>query len=355
MKNNTPFKGRGSMVNPGSRFVSRHYEASEEPQPDDWESERPNVTRFVTENPRTILNEVRSPDLPEAYSLNPYQGCEHGCVYCYARPTHEYYGYSAGLDFETIIHYKPTAPRLLEKALNAPGYTVKPLMLSGNTDCYQPAERHFRITRQLLEICLQYRHPVSLITKNALILRDLDVLRELAERRLVHVNISLTTLNEDLRLKFEPRTATGRRRLETMEKLAAAGIPVRCLMGPVIPFLNSEEMPQILKGAADAGALDAGYILVRLNGVVRTIFESWLRTHYPDKAERVLNTIAATHGGRVDDYRVGVRMRGEGAFAESLARLFKALHRKYFSGRAMPAYNMKAFVPRCGRPMSLFE
>lgn len=354
MIENTSFKGRGSFINPGSRFVARHYDSFDASQTDEWEDLKAPVTRHVAEHPRTILNIVKSPDLPEAYSLNPYQGCEHGCVYCYARPTHEYYGYSAGLDFETIIHYKPDAPRLLEKAFNAPSYTVKPIMLSGNTDCYQPAERSFRITRKLLEVCLAYRHPVSLITKNALILRDLDILMELAQRRLVHVNISLTTLNEDLRRKLEPRTATGLRRLETLAKLAESGIPVRCLIGPVIPFLNSVEIPSILKSAADAGAADAGYILIRLNGSVKGIFESWLRTHYPDRAERVLNAIAQTHGGQTEDYRFGKRMRGEGAFAESLARLFQALYRKYFSGSGLPPYNLNAFIPRSGRQLSLF-
>jgi len=354
LSENTWHKGRGSLINPASRFRTRRYGSVEALQPDAWEDSKGPVTRYVVEHPKSVINVVSSPDLPEAYSLNPYQGCEHGCVYCYARPTHEFYGYSAGLDFETVVHYKPLAPQLLEKAFNTPGYVVKPLMLSGNTDCYQPAERTFRITRQILKLCLAYRHPVSIITKNALILRDLDLLKELTDLQLVHVNLSITTLNEDLRLKLEPRTATGKRRLETLEKLAAVGVPVRCLMGPVIPFLNSDEMPTVLKNAADAGAADAGYIMVRLNGSVREIFESWLRTHYPDRAERVLSAIAQTHGGQTEDYRFGIRMRGEGAFAESLAQLFQALYRKYFSGRGMPAYNLNAFIPRSGKQLSLF-
>ncbi|MCS6982532.1 MAG: radical SAM protein, partial [Flavobacteriales bacterium] len=244
-----PSRGRGSSTNPGSRFVAQRYEPDGELPPDPWEEEIERDTRLVPEHPKRILNPVTSPDLPDAWGLNPYQGCEHGCVYCYARPTHEYYGYSAGLDFESIIHYKPNAPELFEKEINRVGYKVKPLMLSGNTDCYQPAERRLRLTKKILELCLQYNHPVGIITKNALVLRDLDVLAPLASKGLVHVNISLTTLDEDLRRKMEPRTATGQRRLETISRLSAAGVPVRCLIGPVIPFLNSQELPQLLKSA----------------------------------------------------------------------------------------------------------
>ncbi|MCS6982542.1 MAG: radical SAM protein, partial [Flavobacteriales bacterium] len=244
-----PSRGRGSPINPGSRFVAHRYEPDGDLPSDTWEDELNRDTRLIPEHPKRILNPVISPDLPDAWGLNPYQGCEHGCVYCYARPTHEYYGYSAGLDFESIIHYKPNAPELFEKEINRVGYKVKPLMLSGNTDCYQPAERQLQLTRKILEICLQYNHPVGIITKNALVLRDLDVLVPLASKALVHVNISLTTLNEDLRRKMEPRTATGQRRLETISRLSAAGVPVRCLIGPVIPFLNSQELPQLLKSA----------------------------------------------------------------------------------------------------------
>lgn len=345
---------RGSQINPGSRFVARHQAPPEDYMPEDWEAASGEVTTLIPEYPRQILNEVASSDLPDTYSVNPYQGCEHGCVYCYARPTHEYYGYSAGKDFETHIHYKPSAPELLESVLNKPSYRLKPLMLSGNTDCYQPSERKLEITRRILEICLRYRHPLGIITKNRLILRDLDLLHELAGHGLVHVNISLTTFREGLRRQLEPRTVSGAKRLDTLHRLSLAGVPVRCLMGPVIPFLNSDEMPEIYRRAAEAGALDVGYILVRLNGTVKKIFEDWLQRFYPDKAQRVLAHIAASHGGSVEDYRPGIRMQGEGPFAENLAQLHKTLKNKFFQGRHMPDYNLQAFAPRAGRVQTLF-
>src|SRR5690606_27322940 len=252
-----------------------------------------------------------SPDVGMFYSMNPYQGCEHGCIYCYARNTHEYYGYSAGLDFERKIMVKKNAPELLRKFLLRPGWKCVPIGLSGNTDCYQPAERRYGLTRKLLEVCLEFNQPVGLITKNAGMMRDRDILSRLAERNLVSVIVTVTSLNEELRRVMEPRTTTAQQRLRLIREGTAAGIRMGVMVGPVIPGLNDHELHDILKAASEAGAVFSAYTFVRLNGAVGLLFHDWLHRHFPDRAEKVWNLISSGHGGKVNDSRWGTRMRGE--------------------------------------------
>jgi DNA repair photolyase len=295
---------------------------------------------------------VDSPDLGFVYSMNPYQGCEHGCIYCYARNTHEYYGFSAGLDFESKIVVKKNAARLLEQELLKPSWNAVPIMLSGNTDCYQPLEKKWGITRQLLKVMARYRHPVSIISKNGLVVRDIDLLQDLAADNLVHVYISITTLNEELRRAMEPRTASGIKRLKTVEELAKANIPVGIMNAPIIPGLNHHEIPAILKAAADHGARNAGMTIVRLNGAIGKIFEDWLQKNFPDRFEKVWNQICSMHGGNVNDSQFGRRMRGDGNIADVIHQLFRTSKKKYFADKSMPAYDLTKF--RKGGNLSLF-
>lgn len=340
---NGPVKGRGAVIQPPNRFQRMHYalihpEGIDEPDATD----RP--TTFLEVHARTILNRVEASDLPFTWSLNPYQGCEHGCSYCYARPTHEYWGYSAGRDFEQVVLLKRNAPALLEQALRSPRWVVDPVMIAGATDPYQPVERRERITRGLLEVFLAYRHPVGLITKNALVLRDLDLLAELAAQRLVTVAISLTTLEEDLRRRLEPRTSTAAQRLRAIEELSCAGVPVYVMVAPIIPGLNDSEVPALLKAAADAGARSAGYTVLRTNGPVEQVFRQWLQDHRPERAAKVIAQVSAVHGGAMNDSRPGVRMRGEGPFAEGIRRLFHVMRKRYFAGRSIPELDRTAFT-----------
>ncbi|TFV94154.1 PA0069 family radical SAM protein [Algoriphagus kandeliae] len=336
------FKGRGAQVQSGNRFltqqiVTEHMEGLDEPlyvQP---------KTEVRIDHPKTIVNPINSPDLGLSFSLNPYQGCEHGCIYCYARNSHEYYGFTAGLDFETKLMAKPNAPKLLEKRLLSKSWKASPISLSGNTDCYQPLEKEMGITRELLKVFARYRHPVGLITKNSLILRDLDLLQDLASENLVQVYISITTLEEDLRRKMEPRTASAKKRLSTLEALAKANIPVAVMNAPIIPGLNHYEIPQILKAASDAGALGAGYTVVRLNGQLEQIFSDWLQKNYPDRFNKVMNQIAELHGGNVNDSQFGRRMKGEGPIAECIRQLFNQARKRYFKNKSLPKFNLKAF------------
>ncbi|HCW09263.1 MAG TPA: radical SAM protein [Cytophagales bacterium] len=309
-------------------------------------------TQIFFENPKKIINKIESPDLAGMFSLNPYQGCEHGCIYCYARNTHEYYGFSAGLDFESKIIVKKNAPEILEQQLMSKNWNAAPIMLSGNTDCYQPQEKKLEITRKILQVFGKYRHPVSLITKNSLIERDIDVLSDLAKDNLVHVMISITTLNEELRRKMEPRTASSLKRLKTVEALANANIPVGIMNAPLIPGLNHHEIPEVLKAAADHGALTAGMTIVRLNGSIGKIFEDWLQKNFPDRFEKVWNQICSMHEGNVNDSQFGRRMRGDGNVADAIHQLFRVSKKKYFSGREMPAYDLTKF--RKGGTLSLF-
>jgi DNA repair photolyase len=348
-----PVKGRGSGVQPANRFLRGsqgivHWEGIDEPM----EVSRP--TRYLIEEPRTIVNRVNSPDLPFVYSMNPYQGCEHGCAYCYARPTHEYWGYSAGLDFEQVILVKRNAPELLERQLRHRKWEVAPISISGATDPYQPIERKERITRNLLEVALAFKQPVAVITKNALVLRDADLLGQLAALGLAQVAISLTTLDEDLRRVLEPRTSTGSNRLHAIRELTGAGVPVMAMVAPIIPALNEHELPALLEAAAAAGALNAGYTVLRANGAVAQVFEAWLRMHFPERAEKILAQTRELHGGQVNDGRAGRRMRGEGVFAQNINRLFNVLRRRHFPEAATPALRCDLFKPPPKGQLGLF-
>jgi DNA repair photolyase len=335
-------KGRGAQINTRNRFekterVLQHFEAIDE-LPD-----LGGKTQFFEEHPKSVLNRNDSPDLPFTYSLNPYQGCEHGCTYCYARNVHQYWGYSAGIDFEQKIIVKPDAARVLRKHFESRSYVPESISLSGNTDCYQPAERKFKITRSLLEVFLECRHPVGIITKNGLILRDLDILGEMAKMNLVHVMISITTLDESLRLLMEPRTSTAQNRLRVVRALTDAGVPTGVMTAPIIPGLNSDEIPALVEQATAHGALAAGYTILRLNGSVKDIFHDWLYKNFPDAADKVWNQVSECHGGQVNDSRSGTRMRGEGKIAESIRQLFHLSVKKHLAGRKFPDYDYSGF------------
>lgn len=348
------FKGRGAQLNVSNKFLKNRYDQEEQEGLDEplLSDEK---TQILFEHPKKIVNPVKSPDIPGMYSMNPYQGCEHGCIYCYARNTHEYWGYSAGLDFERKIIAKPNAPQLLEKQLMNKNWIVSPIMFSGNTDCYQPVERKLKITRQMLEVLLKFRHPASMITKNSLILRDIDILQEMAKLKLVHVMVSITSLREDLRLKMEPRTATAKNRLKVIEQLNKVGVPAGVMTAPIIPGLNSDEIPELIKAAADHGATAAGYTIVRLNGAIGEIFTDWIRKNFPDRADKVLNQIAEVHGGTLNDSRYGKRMGGEGNIAQAIHQLFTMAKRKYLSGRDRFEYDLTVFRrPGETKQMELF-
>ena len=345
-------KGRGAQINPDNPF--HEFLRAKDPRvfvdPED-----PTVrTKYIQTHAKTILNKVESPDIGMAWSMNPYQGCEHGCVYCYARNTHTYWGYSAGLDFETNILVKKNAPALLAKKLRSRKWKPMPIMLSGNTDCYQPIEQKLKITRQILEVLWQFRHPVGIITKSHLVTRDLDILQQMAAHDLVKVAVSINTLNEDLRLKLEPRTASAKKRLDTVQQLSSAGIPVNVMVAPIIPGLNEHEAFEIVQAASEAGASGAYHILVRLNGDVYEIFNDWVRTNFPDRADKVINKIKSTHGGKVNDSRFGVRMRGEGAIAESIANQMAMARKLYLKDRKTPDYNLDLYPQFRDPQMSLF-
>ncbi|MCX2476420.1 PA0069 family radical SAM protein [Pedobacter sp. MC2016-05] len=319
---NKYFKGRGAQVNPHNKFLKDVYVKEHDEGIDDWE-ESDRKTSFIFENSKSIVNKVDSPDVGMAYSLNPYQGCEHGCTYCYARNSHQYWGYSAGLEFERKIIVKKDAPLLFKKFLEKKGWDAATISLSGNTDCYQPAERKFKLTRQLLEIALEYKQPIGMITKNSLILRDRDILQEMAKLNLCMVYVSINSLNEDLRQVMEPRTTTAKQRLKIVEDLSKAGIPMGVMVAPLVPGLSDHEIPTILKAVANAGAIKSGYTIVRLNGAIGQIFEDWLRKNFPDRFDKVWHMIQSCHGGAVNDSRFEDRMRGEGNIAKMISDNFK--------------------------------
>lgn len=352
-QNDSYFKGRGAQINPHNRFlkhkaVEEHYEQIDEAL---LQEEK---TEIIFTHPKTILNRVDSPDI-QGLSMNPYQGCEHGCIYCYARNTHEYWGYSAGLDFERKIIVKENAAEILAKELSKPKHVPEPIMFSGNTDCYQPVERKLGITRKMLEVLLKYKHPASMITKNSLIRRDIDILSEMAKLRLIHVMVSITGLDESMRMKLEPRTATYKQRLETIRALSEAGIPVGVMTAPIIPGINSHEIPGIIKAAAEAGARTAGYTIVRLNGAIGEIFRDWLQKNFPDRADKVWHQVQSCHGGKVNDSRYGTRMRGEGPIAESIRNLHKVARERFLPASDRFEYDLSLFDRRAGdTQMSLF-
>jgi DNA repair photolyase len=352
-ENNEFFKGRGAQVNTHNKFlknkyVLEHIEGLDEPLLEN------SATQLFEESPKKIVSESNSPDLSHMHSINPYQGCEHGCIYCYARNSHEYYGFSAGLDFERKIIVKRNAPQLLEQYFNKKNYEPVCIVLSGNTDCYQPIERRLKITRGLLEVFLKYRNPVSFITKNNLILRDLDIISELAKLNLVHVNVSITSLDEQLRQKLEPRTVTATGRLAVIQKLSQQNVPVRVMAAPIIPGLNSNEVPNIIKAAADRGALSAGFTIVRLNGSIAEIFTDWVHKAFPDRADKILNMIRSCHDGKLNDSNFGRRMSGEGKVAESIHQMFRMATNRFLAGRVMPEFDYTLFTPRNGKQTSMF-
>ena len=336
------FKGRGAQVNPNNKFLKNQYSQEHIEGLDDGFLQK-EKTEVIYTYPKTIINKVESTDIGLGYSLNPYQGCEHGCLYCYARNTHEYWGYSAGLDFERKIIVKKNTIELLEKTFSNKKWKPEPIILSGNTDCYQPIERELEITRKILQTCLKYKHPVAIITKNALITRDLDILTELAKHNLVHVMISITGTDEKVRQLLEPRTATYKSRMATVEALAKNNIPCGVMVAPIIPGINNHEIPDILEQAGNAGATSAGITIVRLNGAVEHIFKDWLIKNFPDKADKVWNQICECHGGKVSDTRKGVRMRGEGKIAESIMQLFKLSRERFIKTNGKFEFNLRDF------------
>lgn len=353
IENNEFFKGRGAQINTHNKFLKNKYVADHQEGIDELMMQN-SATQILEEHPKNIVSKSNSPDLPFMLSINPYQGCEHGCLYCYARNSHEYYGFSAGLDFERKIIVKRNAAALLEEYFNRKGYTPSVIMMSGNTDCYQPIERKLKITRSLLKVFLKYRHPVSIISKNNLIGRDTDILEELARLDLVHVAVTLNSLDESLRQKLEPRTVTGQSRIRLITRLTGLNIPVRLMCAPIIPGLNSDEIPAVIKAAADAGAASASYTLVRLNGAIAGVFTDWVQKAYPDRAEKVLHMIASCHGGKLNDSRWGTRMRGEGNIAESIDQLFRISVNKYMKNRSLRPLNMNLFCPSSGKQLNLF-
>ncbi len=319
-----PIKGRGSANNPVNRFIPIQYEQ----ELDLPEEERPSPrTQLFVDHAKSILSQNDSPDLFFRHSLNPYRGCEHGCTYCFARPTHEYLGLSSGLDFETKIMVKLDAPKLLRKELCRPSRQPSCLMLSGVTDCYQPIERKFTLTRQCLQVLAEFRHPVGIVTKNHLVCRDIDVITELAQYQAASVAISLTTLDAGLAGKLEPRASAPHARLAAIRELSAANIPVGILVAPTIPGLNDHEVPEILAAAREAGALFASYTVLRLPYAIKDLFSDWLQQHFPERKEKVLGRVRDLRGGKLYDSRFGIRMRGQGIWADLFRQQF-TIHKK---------------------------
>jgi len=327
MQPTKPLKSRGALSNPESRFQATRSEAVD----DGWFPEAPAEripTEVIVDHSKTVISRNQSPDVPFEQSINPYRGCEHGCIYCFARPSHAYLGWSPGMDFETKILAKPDAAACLRRELSAKNYRCRPIAMGTNTDPYQPVEQRLRITRQVLEVCAEFNQPVSFVTKSALIERDLDILQPLAEKNLLEVMISVTTLDRQLSHLMEPRAAVPERRLKTIRRLSAAGIPTGVLFAPVIPFLNDGELEQVLAACAEAGARSAAYVLLRLPLEVAELFEQWLQQHYPMKADRIMQRVRDCRQGRVYAADFGQRMTGSGEFAELIAKRFALAEKK---------------------------
>ena len=348
-------RGRGAGYNPAARFERHHGQYVD----DGWESlaELPRLLTTVTlETPRHIITTNQSPDVGFDRSINPYRGCEHGCIYCYARPSHAHMGLSPGLDFESKLFAKPEAAERLRAELSAPGYRPRTIMIGVNTDAYQPIERRYRITRSLLEVMLDFRHPVGLITKSALITRDIDILKQLAAQGLVKVAVSLTTLDPRLARAMEPRAATPTRRLDAIRQLAEAGIPVTVMMAPIVPGLTDHEIEKLLAAAAGAGAREAGYVLMRLPHEVKDLFKDWLAKEKPDRAARVMALVRDTRGGRDNDPEFGSRMVGSGPYAWQLGRRFQMTCERLGLNRSKLQLNDGLFQrpPRPGDQLTLW-
>jgi DNA repair photolyase len=325
MRESEALRGRGTAWNPANRFDGVDYVPDPDGEPPDCSAVG---TQYFPDRTQSILSQNESPDVPFEVGLNPYRGCEHGCVYCFARPFHEYLGYSAGLDFETKILVKHDAPALLRKALSAKSWKPQTITMSGATDAYQPIEHKLRITRGCLEVLCEFRNPVAIVTKNRLVARDADLLADLAQDQAAMVYVSLTTLDLRLNRILEPRTSAPAQRLEAIRALSQAGVPVGVMLAPMIPGINDHEMPALLQAAADAGATTAGYIVLRLPLAVAPLFERWLEQHYPDRKDKVLNRLRAMRGGELYQSKFGERMRGRGETADLLAQLFDVARRK---------------------------
>ncbi len=340
-------KGRGAVSNLAHRFESVQREVNRDALENDAEDDElpPLATTVTFETARSIITRNESPDLGFDRSINPYRGCEHGCIYCYARPTHSYLNLSPGLDFETRLVAKTNAVELLKRELAAPAYSPELVMVGVNTDAYQPIERDLKLTRGILEVLSKARHPLGLVTKSSLIERDLDLLAAMAQLHLVSVSVSITSLDSKLSRIMEPRAASPQRRLRTVRTLAAAGVPVRVNLAPVIPFINEPEIEAIVDAAADAGARNAHYTVVRLPWEVSPLFEQWLQTHFPDRAQRVLNRIRDMRGGKNYDSRFGSRMTGEGTWADLIAQRFRRASARHAFDDDWPALRRDLFRP----------
>jgi DNA repair photolyase len=318
-------RGRGAAQNPANRFEKIHLEPDEDWNPEEGTAPK---TQYFRDATQTFITRNNSPDVGFETSINPYRGCEHGCIYCFARPTHEYLGFSAGLDFESRIMVKEDGPELLRKELSSPKWKPQTIVMSGVTDCYQPIERKLRITRRCLEVLAEFRNPVAIITKNHLVTCDIDFLSELARHNAAVVNVSITTLDPALTPTLEPRASLPAHRLAAVRELSAAGIPVNVMVAPVIPAITDHEMPRIIEAAAEAGAVSAGFVPVRLPWAVAPLFENWIERHFPDRKEKVLNRIREMRGGKLNDPNFGSRMRGEGIFAEQIGQMFHVACRR---------------------------
>ncbi len=341
-------RGRGAGANPGNRFEPFHVELD----PEETANPGKPPTQFLRDGTETIITRNNSPDIGFSASLNPYRGCEHGCIYCYARPTHEYLGFSAGLDFESRIMVKERAPDLLRQELSARKWEPEVLVMSGVTDPYQPVEKKLKVTRGCLEVLEEFRNPVAMISKNHLVTRDVDILARMAQQQLAAVNISITSLKPELTAILEPRTSRPDLRLRAIQVLSEAGVPVNVMVAPIIPGLTDEEIPAILDAAAQAGARTAGFTMVRLPHGVAPLFEDWLERHFPNRKERVLNRIREMRDGSLNDSRFGSRMRGKGIFAEQIRQLFKVSARRAGLNNPGPDLRTDLFkVP--GRPTQL--
>lgn len=347
-------RGRAALSNQASRFEPERQDLQ-----DGWEiaEER---QRFVTsvqiESPRSVISRNQSPDISFDRSINPYRGCEHGCIYCFARPSHAFLGYSPGLDFETRLVARPKAPEVLMRELRRRGYDVAPMAIGTNTDPYQPIERDYRIMRGILEVLREFKHPVAIVTKGTLIERDIDILGEMAAQGLAHVGVSLTTLDAKTSRLMEPRVPGPARRLQIIERLSAAGIPVRVMMAPVVPGITDHEIETVLGAAADAGAVAASWIMLRLPREVSPLFQEWLDAHYPDRAAKVMARVREMHGGQDYDARWGMRMRGEGAYAEMIGQRFEKARRRAGLVQELPSLRCDLFeVPLAqGDQLALF-
>jgi DNA repair photolyase len=346
-----PRRGRGAQSNPKNRFTALEYVRDEAGCDEEI---RPQATQVFRDTSRSIIARNNSPDVGFDASVNPYRGCEHGCVYCYARPTHEYLGFSAGLDFETKILAKMDAPVLLRQALSSPRWKPEVIAMSGVTDAYQPIERHLKLTRGCLDVLAEFRNPVSIITKNQLVTRDIDIFSELARYHAVSVMLSITTLDDKLRRLLEPRASHPEHRLKAIQMLSEAGIPVGVMVAPIIAGLNDVEIPAIIKAAVQAGAERAGYTHLRLPHGVAPLFEQWLEQHMPTKKDKVLNRVRALRGGQLNEKAFGKRMRGEGIFAEQIASLFKLACRQAGLANTAPALSTDAFRRPAGPQLTLF-